>query len=465
MKYSTLLPFAALATAFVIPDDEVMSQVAIESDRSAKPVQDRLPSSSDVHNVISEVGNTFNDLLDSSKNAFDDVLDNVEAAAQKTRKSCHGAAFNAKSWLDSKSADVEQKLKDVESMKHGHHHKPNKTVYELISGSKYTTKLAALINEYEDLVKLLNGTAANYTVFAPIDKAFEKIPDDAPKPSKEQLKNVLLYHTSADFYPAGRVLVTHTIPTLLDGEHIGGKPQRLSTNIGIKGLTVNFYSRIIAIDIFGTNGVIHGVDSLLIPPPKAAEVIQLLPGEFSTLELGLEKTGLFKAINDTSTHNGGTIFAPSNFAFQKLGPKINAFLFSKYGLKYLKALLEYHVVQDQTLYSDAFYKAESKGVKDASIPKGFFHVDLQTLLEDKSLSIDVARYGRLISIKINAFSTVTIEDGIVADGVIQVVSNVLIPPKKVEGVEKKWEGEDLEVEDLIERLGPFTETESDTYEL
>jgi uncharacterized surface protein with fasciclin (FAS1) repeats len=120
--------------------------------------------------------------------------------------------------------------------------------------------------------------------------------------------------------------------------------------------------------------VIHGVDSLLIPPPKSADIIQFLPGEFSTLELGLTKTGLFKAVNDTSTHLGGTIFAPSNFAFQKLGARVNAFLFSKYGQKYLKALLEYHIVPNQTLYSDAFYKSESTVVEENGIPKGYFHV-------------------------------------------------------------------------------------------
>ena len=72
----------------------------------------------------------------------------------------------------------------------------------------------------------------------------------------------------------------------------------------------------------------------------------------------------------------GTLFAPSNFAFQKLGPRINAFLFSKYGLKYLKALLKYHVVANQTLYSDAYYKGESKNVEETGIPKGYFHVGL-----------------------------------------------------------------------------------------
>jgi len=157
-------------------------------------------------------------------------------------------------------------------------------------------------------------------------------------------------------------------------------------------------------------------------------------------------------LNDTSTHVGGTLFAPSNFAFKKLGPKINAFLFSKWGEKYLKALLKYHVVANHTLYSDAYYKADSA---TESIPKGVFHVDLPTLLDDKYLSIDVARWGRFIKIKINAFTEVAILDGIAKDGVIHVLSSVLIPPKKVGGKVENYEGEDLTEEDLMERLEPF----------
>lgn len=122
---------------------------------------------------------------------------------------------------------------------------------------------------------------------------------------------------------------------------------------------------------FGTNGVIHGVDSLLVPPPNSVDIITFLPGEFSTLELALRKTGLIDKLNDTTQHTGGTIFAPSNFAFQLLGNRVNAFLFSSYGLKYLEALLKYHVVPNQTLYSDAFYKAENAEVDE--IPKGVYH--------------------------------------------------------------------------------------------
>jgi len=335
------------------------------------------------------------------------------------------------------------------------------TVYELIAKSKYTTKLAALLDDYPDLVEALNGTSHNYTVFAPTDKAFEKIPKHAPKPSKEFLGNLLKYHVSPEFFPAGRVLVSKTIPTALKSEALGGFPQRLSTQVGLRGLTVNFYARVVAIDIFGTNGVIHGVDSILLPPFKIVDILSALPGEFSTLDLALAKTGLDKLFNDTEAHTGGTLFAPSNGAFQALGPRINAFLFSKYGEKYLKALILYHAADNFTLYSDAYYPPE--GQKATSIPKSRFHVDLETGLRGKYLSVDVARFGRLVDIRINGFNHVSIMDGIAKDGVIQVVPQVLIPPK-TPGVFEATSA-DMTVEELKERLEPFVENEDFVFEL
>lgn len=332
-----------------------------------------------------------------------------------------------------------------------HHHKSNRTIYELISKSKYTTKLAKLIDEFPEFVEALNGTAHNYTLFAPTDKAFEKIPKHAPKPSKEMLKTLLKYHASKEFFPAGRVLVSKTIPTALKEEAIGGFPQRLSTQVGLRGLTVNFYAKVVAVNIFGTNGVIHGVNSLLLPPLKVVDIISALPGEFSTLELALFKTGLFDAFNDTSSHVGGTLFAPSNSAFRKLGPRINAFLFSKYGEKYLKALILYHAADNFTLYSDAYYPPEGQ----SSIPKSRFHVDLETGLRGKFLSIDVIRFGRLVDMRINGFNHVSIMDGIAKDGVIQVVPGVLIPPKTPGVFEAS--SDELTVEELKERLEPYVE--------
>ena len=55
----------------------------------------------------------------------------------------------------------------------------------------------------------------------------------------------------------------------------------------------------------------------------------------------------------------------------------------------------------------------------------------------------------------------TTEDGICYDGVLHVVSNVLIPPKSVGGVMQEWDGGELEVEDLKERLAPVEEDEEE----
>jgi uncharacterized surface protein with fasciclin (FAS1) repeats len=193
-------------------------------------------------------------------------------------------------------------------------------------------------------------------------------------------------------------------------------------------------------------------------PPPAWKIIELLPGEFSTLQLALTKTGLSDAVRD-APHLGGTLFAPSNTAFKTLGPKANAFLFSKYGEKYLKALLKYHVVANQTLYSDAFYKANdaSDTVDADGVPKGRFHIDLPTLLDDKSLSIDIARFGGIITIRINGYNNVAIQDGLASDGVIQVLNTVLIPPKTPGG--RPYQGEELTVEDIKERLDVYVEEE------
>jgi uncharacterized surface protein with fasciclin (FAS1) repeats len=163
---------------------------------------------------------------------------------------------------------------------------------------------------------------------------------------------------------------------------------------------------------------------------------------------------------------GGTLFAPNNFAFKKLGPRLNAFLFSPHGVKYLGALLKYHIVANETLYSDAFYNHAGGvdtevGVYDDieanDFPKGRFHVDLPTALDGKSLSVDIVRYGGLISIRINGYNRIAVQDGIAKDGVIHVVSSVLIPPKTPGGASEEVVDDSMSVNELMERLGGHVE--------
>ncbi|KAF1359996.1 FAS1 domain-containing protein [Lizonia empirigonia] len=464
MRFSRMVPFLPLASALVITEAEVF---------------EKLPKS---NRHIENAKLSGKEFLDNAQDVLDDTLDKVKQGAHDIYSQFHDVSANVESWLEGSSFDdATINFGGGEDHPHhpphdgpphhgpphrGPHHpphdghdKPNRTVYELINESKYTTKLAKLINMYDDLVETLNSTKANYTIFAPTDEAFEKIPDHRRHPSKEVLKDILLYHVSPDFYPAGRVLHSYTIPTLFEPEKLGHK-QRLTVRVTLKGPTINFYSKLVAVNIFGTNGVVHGVDSILVPPPKVVSIVQLLPGEFSTLELALQKTGLFEKFNETdSSHEGGTFFAPPNFAFQKLGPRVNAFLFSSYGQKYLKALLEYHVVVNQTLYTDAFYDSSKKQDNDeqAEGRPPYYHYDLPTVLHDKYLAVDVARYGPFVTIRINGFSRVTVHDGVASDGVIQVVSDVLIPPKNANGEQVMWQGEELSVEEFKERLEPFVE--------
>lgn len=239
MKFINILPFVTLSTTFVIPDEQVFSSIAIESREGLDSIYDALPTK---NHAISELESELSKAVKVSKNALDRVMEYTEDTRNHVLKKAEKSVLEPEHWL--KSA-----YSGCGGHDHHGHHKPNQTVYELINSSKYTTKLAELINGFPDLVQLLNGTAANYTIFAPIDKAFDKVPEDAPKPSKAQIKQLLLYHVSSDFYPAGRVLVTRTIPSSLSEDALGGELQRLSTNIGFRGLTVNFYNRIIAIDI------------------------------------------------------------------------------------------------------------------------------------------------------------------------------------------------------------------------
>ncbi|KAF2199654.1 FAS1 domain-containing protein [Delitschia confertaspora ATCC 74209] len=463
MRFLAFLPFVGLSAGFILVDEKILG-------------------------ALKESGK---EILETSRNALDEGLGKAASAAHHLSDKVHDTGFDVDAWLagspfsDSSFDDFgggDHPPHDPHNPDHPppphpphdpdhphhpphhgkphhppHHGKPNHTVYELISKSKYTTKLAELINDYPDLVETLNGTKANYTIFAPTDEAFEKIPEHGKKPSKEFLKDILLYHISDDFYPAGRVLHSYTIPSLFKPDGLG-HAQRLTVRLTLHGPAINFYSKIVAVNIFGTNGVIHGVDHILVPPPRVVDIIDLLPGEFSTLELALGKTGLLQKMNETKyPHTGGTFFAPSNWAFKKLGPKINAFLFSKYGQKYLKALLEYHIVVNQTLYSDAFFDGKDEESETGRPP--YYHLDLPTVLYGKPLAVDVVCHGPFVFIRINGFSKVTIHDGVAKDGVIQVVSDVLIPPKKMGSELVHWKGEELSVEELKERLDPIVENE------
>lgn len=210
------------------------------------------------------------------------------------------------------------------------------------------------------------------------------------------------------------------------------------------------------------NGVIHAVKSLLVPPPFVGRELSLFPGKFSTLLLAFDKTEFTSFIHG-QVLNGSTIFAPDNRAFQKLGPAANAFLFNtETGIKYLKAILKYHVVANETVYSDAYYSSGEDSKAQDDVGRGHYHLDLPTLLGDKRIALDVARWAGFIRLKINGYIPIAVQDGIAKNGVIHVPANVLIPPHKHhKGKEESSLTGEISVEELKERLAGYVEGEEE----
>ena len=188
--------------------------------------------------------------------------------------------------------------------------------------------------------------------------------------------------------------------------------------------------------------------------------LSLFPSKFSTLLLAYDKTDFVSFIHGLHI-NGSTVFAPDNAAFSKLGPAANAFLFNtEQGLKYLKAILKYHIVANDTLYSDAYYPAADNNARD-NVGNGHFHLDLPTLLSEKSVAIDVARFAGFIRLKINGYIPIAVQDGVAKNGVIHVPGRVLIPPHK-HGENSEELGSEISVEELKERLSGLVEGDDES---
>ena len=101
-----------------------------------------------------------------------------------------------------------------------------------------------------------------YTVFAPTDAAFKKVPKKTLKAllaNKATLKAVLLYHVVAGKVTAADVVKVKSAKTL------NGKKVRI--RLSGSNVFVNS-SKVIKADVMATNGVIHVVNRVLIPPAR-----------------------------------------------------------------------------------------------------------------------------------------------------------------------------------------------------
>ncbi|MBX3097457.1 MAG: fasciclin domain-containing protein [Fimbriimonadaceae bacterium] len=142
---------------------------------------------------------------------------------------------------------------------------PEQTIVGIAAGNENFSTLVSLVQS-AGLVDVLNSDGP-FTVFAPTNDAFAKVPEATLKAlanDKEALRAVLLYHVVPGKFTAQQVLDANRLqaPTALKRGH-----DSVTLNIRVLDGKVRVNrATVTATDIMASNGVIHVIDTVLIPP-------------------------------------------------------------------------------------------------------------------------------------------------------------------------------------------------------
>ena len=250
------------------------------------------------------------------------------------------------------------------------------------------------------LVETLKGPGP-FTVFAPTDAAFAKIPADqlnAILADKALLTSILTYHVAGGRLDSGAVLGSNAIETL-NGASVG-----ISLRDGVPYVND---SKILAVDVGATNGVIHVIDTVLLPPvdttpPALKDIVDTAvgAGQFTILAKALTEAGLIQTLKGAGPF---TVFAPTDEAFGKIpADQLNAILADK---ALLTSILTYHVVAG---------RLESGAVLGSSSLATVNGASLSVSLRDGAPYVNDSK---IVAVDVGA-----------SNGVIHVIDTVLLPP-------------------------------------
>ena len=271
-----------------------------------------------------------------------------------------------------------------------------KTVVDLaIENGKFNTLVAAV--KAAGLVETLSGKGP-FTVFAPTDEAFAKLPKETLesllKPeNKAKLTSILTYHVAAAQMPASDVVKTTSIATV--------NGQSLTVVVKDGKVTVDG-ANVIATDVMGKNGVIHVIDTVVLPKPNLVETAANAKS-FSTLLAAATAAGLAETLA-----NGGpfTVFAPTDEAFAKLPKGTVESLLKPENKDKLVSILKHHVVAGTVMAAQAVGLSEAKTIGETKL----------TLSFDKKAKVLTVGGAKVVS-----------ADVVAGNGVIHVVDTVILP--------------------------------------
>ncbi len=257
---------------------------------------------------------------------------------------------------------------------------PSTIVDVAVANGNFKTLVAAV--QAAGLVDVLKSDGP-FTVFAPTDDAFAKLPagtvETLLKPeNKAKLASILLYHVVPGKVMASDVTMLKQATTL-DG------PAITFTVAGDK-VSVND-ANVIAADVEASNGVIHVIDSVILPPDLMAPTQDIVDtaaanGSFTTLVAAVKAAGLVDTLKGKGPF---TVFAPTDDAFKALPTGTLDTLLKPESKQKLTDILTYHVVAGSLSPVDLFTKQQSTTVLGEnikfSVKDGAFYInDAQVVL-------------------------------------------------------------------------------------
>jgi len=263
-----------------------------------------------------------------------------------------------------------------------------------VEAGSFKTLAAAL--EAGGLVSALQGDGP-FTVFAPSDAAFAKLPkgtvETLLKPeNKHKLVDLLKFHVVK-----GRVMAADVVK-LASADTLNG--QRLTILVDEGSVQLDGV-KVIKTDIGCSNGVIHVVDSVLMPATDDLVTLAQKAGTFQTLLTAAKAAGLAETLM-----KGGpfTLLAPSDEAFAKLPAGTVEALLKPENKDKLVRILKAHVIEGR-VYSD-----QVAGLSEAPTLAG---VNLPVKKQGASLTL----YGAKVSVA----------DLEASNGVVHVIDSVIVP--------------------------------------
>jgi uncharacterized surface protein with fasciclin (FAS1) repeats len=266
-----------------------------------------------------------------------------------------------------------------------------------VEAGSFKTLAAAL--GAADLVGAVSGPGP-FTVFAPTDEAFKKLPagtvETLLKPeNKSKLQAILKYHVVS-----GKVMAADVVKVKgavsLNGQRIDVKVAGGKVNVDA--------ANVVKTDIACTNGVIHVIDSVILPASDSIPAVADKAGTFKTLLKAVTAAGLVETLSGEGPF---TVFAPTDEAFAKIPAATLSDLLKPENKEKLASILKYHVVAGR-VYSEAAVAAKSAAtVQGASV---------KISASDKGAFVNDAK---IIATDIDA-----------SNGVIHVIDSVIMPPAK-----------------------------------